>query len=130
MLLKNKKEKKKEPDDASSGYYSFSSPNFTWKSCLGGYFLGAFNTSYFLGAFNTSYLHQIWQNLHANDHLTFLYNPIWSAQDDWHHNSRDVGLKWLTAAPFNRHIWQFMVLTLNQQLGSFPVEPRAKIWHH
>jgi len=33
---------------------------------------------YFAGAFNASNLHQIWQNLQTNDHLTFIYNPMWS----------------------------------------------------
>jgi hypothetical protein len=80
---------------------------------------------YFAYAFNASKLHQIWQNLHANAHLTFLYNLVWSIQADCQHNSRDVGLKGPPLAALNCQIWLFMVPTLKQRLRSFPAELRA-----
>jgi hypothetical protein len=85
---------------------------------------------YFSWAFNTSFLHQIWQRLHENNHPTSYYTPVWYVLTDWHHIYRGSDPKRPTQTAFNYQIWQFMLTTLNQLLGSFRDESRAKIWHH
>jgi hypothetical protein len=52
----------------------------------------------FLRTFIASYVHQIWQHLHVNDHLTFIYNLMWSVHADGHHRGCGIGLKWPTQA--------------------------------
>jgi hypothetical protein len=55
---------------------------------------------YFAGAFNTFTLHQTWQNLHENDHLTFDFTSVWSVLVDWHHSNNSASLKWPTLPAF------------------------------
>ena len=95
------------------------SPDFAWKWCLSGYFSGAFNALY---------VHQIWQHLNQNDHLTPLYPRVWHVQAEWHNNGPDGDLKWPTQTALNCQIWQFMMSTLNQRLRSFPTESRTEIF--
>jgi hypothetical protein len=84
--------------------------------------------SYFVSVCNASNLQQTWQTLHANDHLTSLYTPVWSSLANWHHVSYRVGLKRPNHAPFNCQIRQFMMLILSQQLRFFLTELRAKFF--
>jgi hypothetical protein len=74
------------------GYCSSSHSIFSEMTAQGGYVASAFN------AFN---VHQSWLNLHAIDHLTFLYNHIWPVQAEWERNGLGGGLKRLTQAAFS-----------------------------
>jgi len=47
------------------------------------------SSSYFPGAFN-SVFHQIWQNTHQYDGLTFDCTLVWFFLADWHHNHCDA----------------------------------------
>jgi hypothetical protein len=94
--------------------------------CLPRFYSKKLTGGYFSSAVNASYVHQISPILHANNHLTLLYNPMWSVQVDWHHIGCDTDLKLPTHAAVNYQIWQFLVTTLNQRLRSFPTESRAK----
>jgi hypothetical protein len=51
-------------------------------------------------AFNALSLYQIWQNLHANDHLTFNDTLVWSVLANWHYSSSSTTLKWSTRPAF------------------------------
>ena len=58
--------------------------------------------AYFVGAFNAWFLHQIEQNLHETDPLQFLYNPMWTSQDEWQHGDTGDDVKRSTHAAFSR----------------------------
>jgi len=62
------------------------------RNCLG---------AYFAGAFNAWFLHKIEQNLHETDPLQFLYNSMWTFQDEWQHGDIDDGVKRSTQAAFS-----------------------------
>jgi hypothetical protein len=94
--------------------------HFAWKDCT---------RSYFLGTFNASSLHQIWQNTHQNDGLTFDYTPKWFSLDDWHHIHDSAAPKWLTWPTFLQPFWQSIIVPLSQRLRSFRFKSKANIWH-
>ena len=63
-------------------------------------------------------------------HLTPAYMPIWSVLAGWHHIGYDTTPKWPTRLTiFLQQIWQPMIATLSQRLGSFQVKSRAEICH-
>ena len=73
---------------------------FTRKSC---------SSDLLFKTFNSSFLHQIWQNLHANDDRTSNYNPVWSFLTDWHHIDYGVApVRWRGDRPPSGtvSIWQ------------------------
>jgi len=57
--------------------------------------------AYFASAFIAWFLHQIEQNLHETDPLQFLYNPMWTLQDEWQHDDTGDGMKRSTQAAFS-----------------------------
>jgi len=84
--------------------------------------------SYFAGAFKASNLHQSWQLLNQNDHLTTSYLMIWTVQAQRQHNLTDPGINRSTQTAFYCWIWQFIVPTLSQWLRSFPTKSRATLF--
>jgi len=57
--------------------------------------------AYFPGAFNAWFLHHIEQNLHETDPLQFLYNPVWTSQDELQHSDTGDSVKRSTHAAFS-----------------------------
>jgi len=66
--------------------------------------------------------------VNQNDFLTTLYPRVWPIHSEWQHNGPDASLKWPPQAALNCQIWQFMVPTLNQRLGSLPTESMTAIF--
>ena len=57
--------------------------------------------AYFAVAFNGWFLHQIEQNLHEKDPLQFIYNSMWTVQDEWQHGDADDDVKRSTQPAFS-----------------------------
>ena len=53
------------------------------------------------GAFNALFLRQIYQNMHANGHLQFLYNLMLTVQAKWQRDGAGAGLNRPTPTAFS-----------------------------
>jgi len=55
----------------------------------------------FAAAFNVPNVHQIWQILHENDPLQFVYSSKWTFQFEWQLDGASAGLNMSTQAAFS-----------------------------
>ena len=69
------------------------------------------------------------RTIHHHDGLTLYYTLEEVSSANWPYNHHNTTPKWPTRLAFRCQLFQALTAILNQQLGSFRVDSKTKIWH-